>query len=191
MSTPTTTSRVLDDEELISLVIQKRLDTLAKLGHFPPMCDAHGRNEIATDVKSGEEFCNACAADGFTGELGHFATDSEAIEMAGLILRALRNRPVPMSKRAKQQMSRNVKVIDDAKARYATSDEARSLAGRGTEDLLAIHRGDCEWLRRPSGDIHIDAGILARSCLVSDILTVRGCPFKDGRFHHAPVELKP
>lgn len=35
-----------------------------------PFCEDHGRDEIATD-ESGAEFCNECAADGFSGELCH------------------------------------------------------------------------------------------------------------------------
>ncbi len=56
--------------DAIEQVIRPYIDAI------PPECDSHGRLYVRPD----EDHCFACSDDGFSGELGHVAADTVAIE---------------------------------------------------------------------------------------------------------------
>lgn len=85
-TSPVREAMVDDAVEIIGGVIEKSLIAFEKLGVFQPFCQYHGDEFIVRDEKTGEGFCNECVAEGGIGDLCHFATDSEAFDIARAII---------------------------------------------------------------------------------------------------------
>lgn len=69
------------DDDLVDLLVkhlQPIVDAVA------PFCDSHNRDAVESDG-DGVEFCNDCAADGFSGELGSLAADALVFEVLAIV----------------------------------------------------------------------------------------------------------
>jgi len=86
-----------------------------------------------------------------------------------------------MEKHARR-IAKNARELDAIIALYKSSDEAKGLEARSTDDLIEMYEGDRDWLRTPCGDMSIDGGIHTRCVMVSDILRGRNVRFIGGQF---------